>query len=63
VEDDRGAVGDGEFVVAGGQAAPLFEQVDAAFDDVAAVVVARVEGGLRGVFGARPDRQVRGSPQ
>ncbi|MDQ0378486.1 hypothetical protein [Amycolatopsis thermophila] len=43
MEDDRGTVDDGEFVVASGQAAPLCEQVEAAFDDIAAAVVYRVE--------------------
>lgn len=45
VEDCGGAVDGGEFVVAGGQATPLFEVGEAAFDDVALAVVERVEGG------------------
>ena len=45
VEDCGGAVDDGEFVVAGGQAAPLLEVGEAAFDDVAVAVVAGVEAG------------------
>lgn len=43
VEDGGGSVGGSEFVVAGGQAAPLFEVGEAAFDDVAVAVVDRVE--------------------
>lgn len=43
VEDGGGAVDDGEFVVAGGQAAPLFEVAEAALDDVALAVVAGIE--------------------
>src|SRR6516164_2535584 len=36
-------VDDCEFVVAGGQPAPLFDGVDAAFDDVAVLVICRIE--------------------
>lgn len=45
VEDGRGAVDDGEFVVAGCEAAPLFEVGKAAFDDVAFAVVGGIEAG------------------
>ena len=38
------AVDDGEFVVAGGQAAPLLDYVEVSFDDVAALVILGVEG-------------------
>ena len=44
VEDGGGAVDDRKLVVAGGQAAPLFEVAEAPLDDVAVAVVARVEG-------------------
>lgn len=39
------ADGEGEFVVAGCKGSPLLEDVEAAFDDVAAFVVIFVEGG------------------
>jgi hypothetical protein len=39
------ADGGGEFVVAGCKGSPLLEDVEAAFDDVAAFVVILVEGG------------------
>src|SRR5699024_12297987 len=42
-EDGSGAVGQAEFVVAGGQATPLFHVAVAAFDDVAAAVGLDVE--------------------
>jgi hypothetical protein len=42
--DDPGAVVDGFLVVSGGDPASLFESVEAAFDDVAALVGLRVEG-------------------
>jgi hypothetical protein len=42
-EDDGGAVGDGELVVAGGQSSPLLGQGEVAFDDVAAAVGGGVE--------------------
>src|SRR5699024_927869 len=42
-EDGSGAVGEGEFVVAGGQAALLLHVAVAAFDDVAAAVGLHVE--------------------
>ncbi len=42
-EGDGGEVAVGAFVVAGGDAAPLFEAVEAAFDDVAAPVDSLVE--------------------
>ncbi len=38
-EDGSAAVGEGEFVVTGGEAAPLLVFVEASFDDVAALVV------------------------
>ncbi|MDQ0378918.1 hypothetical protein [Amycolatopsis thermophila] len=38
MEEDGGAVDGGGFVEPGGDAAPLFELVDAALDDVAAAV-------------------------
>ena len=38
---DGGAVDDGEFVVAGGQAAPLLDVVEVSFNDVAALVILR----------------------
>jgi hypothetical protein len=38
-----GAVGQGEFVVAGGQTTPLLDVVEAAFDDVAPLVIGGVE--------------------
>src|SRR6476620_7071141 len=44
VEDGGGSVDGGEFVVAGGQAAPLFEVAEPAFDEVALSVVDGVEG-------------------
>jgi len=44
VQDDGGAVGDGEFVVAGGQAAPLLDGVESALDHVAPLVIGGVEG-------------------
>src|SRR4029077_7137430 len=37
------AVDECEFVVAGGQPAPLFDGVKAAFDDVAVLVICRIE--------------------
>jgi hypothetical protein len=43
VEDGGGAVGQGQFVIAGGQASPLLDDVEAALDDVAALVVCSVE--------------------
>ena len=42
-QDSGCAVDDGEFVVAGGQATPLLDDVEAAFDDVAALVVCGIE--------------------
>ena len=44
VEDGGGSVDGGEFVVAGSQAAPLFEVAEAALDDVAFAVIGGVEG-------------------
>src|SRR3954468_7559874 len=41
---DPAAVGQGVLVVAGGQGPPLLEDVEAAFDDVAAGVLERVVG-------------------
>ena len=35
IEGDAGSVDGGEFVVAGGHAAPLIEMAEMAFDDVA----------------------------
>src|SRR5690625_3860179 len=43
-EDDAAAVGQGELVVAGGQGAPLLEDVEGAFHDVAAFVGLGVVG-------------------
>ena len=51
-EDGGAAVDDGEFVVAGGQAAPLFDGVESAFDDVAALVICGVEGRWASTAGA-----------
>ncbi|GAB3821877.1 hypothetical protein GCM10028820_31350 [Tessaracoccus terricola] len=48
---DGGCVADGEFVVAGGEAAVVFELVDAAFDGVAVLVEVCVEGGCSSTFG------------
>jgi hypothetical protein len=42
---DGGFVADGELVVAGGDGAVAFEPADAAFDGVALLVQAGVEGG------------------
>jgi hypothetical protein len=42
-EDGGCAVDDGQFVVAGGQPSPLFDDVEISFDDVAALVVSGVE--------------------
>lgn len=44
MEDDGRAVGQGELVVADGQAAPLLQGVEASFDDVAAFVGVLVVG-------------------
>lgn len=55
MEDGGGAVDDGEFVEAGGDAAPLFELVEAAFDHVAAFVVAGVEGGWSAAAWSSPE--------
>jgi hypothetical protein len=44
VEDDAAAIGQGVLVVAGCQAAPLLDDVDASLDDVAALVLERVVG-------------------
>jgi len=57
VDDDRGQgdaaeVGQGVFVVAGGDAAPLLEPVEAAFDGVAVAVGLGVEGGWAPAGGA-----------
>ncbi|GAA3551285.1 hypothetical protein GCM10022222_38530 [Amycolatopsis ultiminotia] len=43
MEEYGGAVDDGRLVEAGGQATPLFEQFEAALDDVAAAVVEDIE--------------------
>lgn len=43
MEQDRGVVDEGEFVVAGGQSAPLLEQVKPSFDHGAAAIVPCVE--------------------
>lgn len=45
VEYGRGAVHDGELVVAGGKFAPLLQPREASLDDVAAAVVLDVERG------------------
>lgn len=45
VENGGSAVDDGEFVVSGGEAAPLFEVVEGVLDDVAVAVVDGVELG------------------
>lgn len=47
-------VGGGGLVVAGGDPAPLFEVVEAAFDDVAAFVGLGVEGGWAAAGAAAP---------
>ncbi len=44
----------GEFVGAHGQAAPLFEPVDAAFGNVALAIVLLVEGGWSAAVAASP---------
>ena len=68
-EDGCGAVDDGEFVVAGGQAAPLLDGVEVSFDDVAALVVLRrrrpvvVRRVSRVACGGRSGRRVRESPR
>jgi hypothetical protein len=65
-EDGGGAVGDGEFVVAGGQAAPLFDGVESALDHIAPTGNRRRRrppGVLRGgrvACGALSDLTVRG---
>ncbi|PXY18044.1 hypothetical protein BAY59_34165 [Prauserella coralliicola] len=51
MENDRAAIDDGEFVVASCQATPLFEQGDAPFDNVAAAIIDRVEGGRTAAAG------------
>jgi hypothetical protein len=43
-EDDASAVDEGVFVVAGGEASPVLDVVEGAFDDVAVLVVGDVEG-------------------
>src|SRR4051812_37685570 len=52
-EHCRGAVDDGEFVVPSGQASPLFDDVESALDDVAALVVCASKAG------GRPPREPR----
>jgi len=44
VEDGCAAVDDGEFVVTGSHAAPLFDVAETPFNDVAALVILGVEG-------------------
>jgi hypothetical protein len=44
MEDGVGSVGDGELVVAGGEAPSLLETVEGAFDDVAGPVGLGVQG-------------------
>ncbi len=51
MEDDRGAVDDGEFVVASSRTTPLLEQVEAAFDDVAPAIADRIESGWAAAAG------------
>src|SRR6478735_9037016 len=51
-QDCAAAVDDGQFVIAGGQASPLFGGVESAFDDVAALVVCGIE--CRGPAATRP---------
>lgn len=53
MENDRGSVNDGELAVASGQATPLIEQLEAAFDHVAAPVIERVERGRATTTGTR----------
>jgi hypothetical protein len=53
-QDDPAAVGQGVLVIAGGQSPPLLEDVEAAFDDVAAGVLERVVA--HGPAAARPGR-------
>lgn len=52
MEDYRAAVDDGELVEPGGQTAPLLEQVEAAFDNVATAVIDRIECGWAAATGA-----------
>ena len=52
---------DGEFVVAGGDAPPLLEDVKGAFDDVAAFVDLLVEAGLSAALAAVSTRPTTGS--
>ena len=54
MEDGGCAVDDGELVEACGDAAPLFEVVEAAFDHVAALVIHVVEGGWSATSAASP---------
>jgi len=56
-EDDLGAVVGGSFGEPGGQAAELFEPVEASLDDVAELVEAGVEG-----RGRRPGSKAGGLP-
>lgn len=49
-----GLVNDGESVGSHGQAAPLFEAVDAAFDDVPLLVDVMIEGRRTAASPARP---------
>jgi len=64
-QDCAAAVDDGQFVIAGGQASPLFGGVESAFDDVAALVIGGVESwwpatASRVVCGERSGPTVRG---
>lgn len=63
-EGDPGAVGDGEFVVSGGDAAPLLENVEGLLDDGAAFVGLAVEvhrPAAAGAFAFAVGNLIRGS--
>lgn len=49
-----GLIGDGEFVASCGQAAPLFEAVDAPLDGVALLVGIGIEAGRTATLAAPP---------
>jgi hypothetical protein len=51
-EHGCGAVDDGEFVVAGGQSAPLLDDVEVSLNDVAALVVLGIKGRRSSTAGA-----------
>ena len=54
MEDRAGPVGDGEFVVAGGDSAPLFDQGKGPLDDVAVFVGVGIERGRATALGPFP---------